>query len=171
MELIKRDSILWNYLTDEIRDLVETGETVLEFLHTHKDTTDISDYSFCVFSFAKAYEGFCKKLLLDMGLIKEHEYYGDRIRIGRLLSPHYKKNKESVFARICEHPGGSEKLSQQLWDVWKRGRNLVFHYFPHNYRKLEYAEAYAIIESIVDAMGTAVNRCVHDEPEKIEKLV
>ncbi|EKD94861.1 MAG: hypothetical protein ACD_25C00193G0001, partial [uncultured bacterium] len=41
----------------------------------------------------------------------------------------------------------------------KRGRNLVFHYFPHNYRRLGYEEALDIINDIVDAMHSSVTNC------------
>jgi len=164
MDLIKRESILWFYLPDEIKDLFETGETVLGFIHEQRGKVEISDYSFCVFSFAKAYEGFLKKLFLDMGIIEQHEYYSDDIRIGRLLSPHFMEDKGSVFYRMCKHPKGGSALSQRLWDVWRNGRNLVFHYFPHNYRKLDYSEAFEIITSIVDTMGVAVTSCVHVSP-------
>ena len=171
MELIKRDSVLWSYLTPEVRGLIETGETVLDFVHEHKDTMNISDYSFCVFSFAKAYEGFLKKLFLDMGFIKQHEYYGDDIRIGRLLSPYFMKEKENVFYRMCNHPRGSENLSHMLWSVWRNGRNLVFHCFPHNFRKLDYAEAFEIVSSIIDVMSLAVASCVRDQPEKVSSII
>jgi len=166
MELIKRDTVLWTYLTAEIKDLIETGETVVGFVNGHKNDPEISDYSFCVFSFAKAYEGFLKKLLLDMGLIGNHEYYGDDIRIGRILSPFYMHEHGNVFTRICGHPRGNKEISQQLWDAWKKARNLVFHYFPHNFRKLNYDEAFSLIILIIDAMDIAVTSCVPPKKEK-----
>lgn len=167
MELIKRDSILWFYLTDDIKDLIETGEIILQFVHEHKGEASISDYSFCVFPFAKAYEGFLKKLFLDMGLIKEHEYYGDEIRIGRLLSPQFMHDKNNVFKRVCKD---SDELAEKLWNVWKRGRNLVFHYFPHNFRKIEYSEVLDIVEAIIEVMADATTSCIHDRPKEIEKI-
>lgn len=165
MQLIKRDSILWNYLTEELQDLIDTGEVVATFVHDHRGEAKIYDYSFIVFSFSKAYEGFLKKLFLDMGLIKEHEYYGDEIRIGRILSPDLLEEKQNVFLRVCNKSEYGVNLSRKLWDVWKRGRNLVFHYFPHNFRKLTYAEAFSIAEAIVDAMTTAVDQCIKEKPK------
>lgn len=166
MELVKRDTFLWSYMTQETRELIETGETVLEFVKSNKDTSELHDYSFCVFSFAKAYEGCLKKLLLDMGLIGNHEYYGDDIRIGRILSPFYMHEHGNVFSRMCAHPRGNKDISQQLWDAWKKGRNLVFHYFPHNFRKLNYEEALYLIMQLLDALDSAVTSCAAPKKEK-----
>jgi len=98
MEVIKRDSALWQYMPDEIRGLLEDGELILNFVHTHHQEDNISDYSFLVFPFAKAYEGFLKRFFLDMKLISKDEYYSDDIRIGRILNPNYikEKSKECV---------------------------------------------------------------------------
>ena len=41
------------------------------------------DYGFVVFASAKAYEGFLKKLFLDMGLITKQQFESDHFRIGR----------------------------------------------------------------------------------------
>ena len=159
MEVIKRDSSLWQYMPDEIRGLIEDGELVLNFVYTHHQEDNISDYSFLVFPFAKAYEGFLKRFFLDMKLISKEEYFSDDIRIGRILNPNYIKEKSNVFERICGKSRGSREVSRKLWQVWKRGRNLVFHYFPHNYRRLGYEEALDIINDIVDAMYSSVTNC------------
>ena len=99
MEVINRDSQLWVYMPDEIKELLEDGETVLTFVYDHKDKSEISDYSFVVFPFAKAYEGFLKRFFLDAGYIKEEEYFSDEIRIGRILNPHYTKSKGNIFPK------------------------------------------------------------------------
>lgn len=159
MEVIKRDSPLWNYMSDEIRGLIEDGEIVLNFVYAYHKEDVISDYSFLVFPFAKAYEGFLKHLFLDMNLITQDEYFSDDIRIGRILNPNYVREKSNVFKRICGKAGGGVEVSRKLWQVWKRGRNLVFHYFPHNYRRLGYEEALDIINDIIEAMNLSVTSC------------
>ena len=159
MELVDRNSYLWNNLSEETRGLIDTGETVLQFVYDYKDRADITDYSFCVFSFAKAYEGFLKKMFLDMGFIKPHEYYGDEIRIGRILSPSFSHEKENLFYKICNHPKGGSDLSNTLWQAWKISRNEVFHYFPHNFKKLGYDEAFKRVTLLIDAMVFAAKRC------------
>lgn len=155
MNVIARDSKLWNYLAPEIQELVEDGEIVLNFVHDNKDKADISDFSFMVFPFAKSYEGFLKRFLLDIRLVSEEDYYGEEIRIGRILSPNYKE-KDSLFDKLEKHSPAAKGLPKKLWLAWKRGRNLVFHYFPMNHRRLSYEDALDLINQIVDAMYTAV---------------
>lgn len=153
MEVIKRDSITWEYLSEEIQGLIVDGELLLDHAKDHMES--ISDYSYLVFPFSKAYEGFLKRLFLDLDLMREDEYYSDEIRIGRVLNPNYMKEKENVFYRLC----GSKEVAKVLWDVWKRGRNQVFHYFPHNFRRLGYDEALGLIKDIVFAMNRAIMAC------------
>jgi hypothetical protein len=160
MEIIERDSFLWSYLPSEIRGLFEDGEIILSFVQRHRETSsEISDYSFLVFPFSKGYEGFLKKFLLDAGLIREDEYYGDDIRIGRILNPGFIHENGNVFNKICDRSPEGKHVSNTLWSVWKRGRNSVFHYFPHNYKKLTYDEALDIINEIIGAMNSAMDHC------------
>ena len=158
MQVIARNSTLWNYMVPEIRDLIEDGEIILNFVYENKHRAEISDYSFIVFPFAKAYEGFLKKFLWDVGLITEDEYYGDEIRIGRLLNPNYEDNT-SVYGKVCRHAESGEEVAQRLWKSWKRGRNTVFHYFPHNFKKLGYDEALDVINDLINAMSEVVSVC------------
>ncbi len=148
-------------MVPEIRDLIEDGEIILSFVHENKHRAEISDYSFIVFPFAKAYEGFLKKFLWNVGLITEDEYYGDEIRIGRLLNPNYKDNT-SIYSKVCNHTKGSKDVPKRLWDAWKRGRNMVFHYFPHNFKKLDYNEALDIINDLINAMSEVTSACVKE---------
>lgn len=158
MQVFNKDSTLWSYLSADIKDLFEDGEIILNFVEKYREKDDITDYSFMVFPFAKGYEGFLKKFLLDTGLIKEEDYYSDDIRIGRILNPNFVKERSNVFNKICRSRD-SKDVPKKLWSVWKRGRNLIFHYFPHNFRKLEYQEAMDLITEIVDAMNSAVMYC------------
>jgi hypothetical protein len=159
MQVINRESTLWQYLSSEIRELIEDGEVVLSFVQKYREKEEISDYSFMVFPFSKAYEGFLKRFLLDVKLIKEEDYYSDDIRIGRILNPNYVKEQSNVFNRLCDSSQSSREIPKRLWSTWKKGRNLVFHYFPHNYRKLNYAEAQEIVLDIVSSMESAVMHC------------
>lgn len=154
-----KQSALWNYLTPDLRGLIEDGDRMLEFVQESLDVVGISDYSFLVFPYAKAYEGFLKVLFLDLGLISQEDYYGDKIRIGRILNPGYLKEMGNIFERLCSHKKGGKKISKYLWQIWIKGRNLVFHYFPNNFRKLSYQEAVDIINSIITAMNKASTEC------------
>ncbi len=160
MELISRKSVLWNYLSLEVRELVTDGEVLLDEAADLHARNAIADYSFMVFPFSKGYEGFLKKLFLDLGLIKEDEYYGDDIRIGRILNPSYIHEVKSVYKKLCGPSGkGKDDVAEQMWEMWRKGRNQVFHYFPHNFRKLSYEEAFDIIKKIIGAMDHAVSKC------------
>lgn len=154
MQLVKRDSKLWAYATEEIKGLIQDGEHLL--IECHSLSGKVSDYSYLVFPFAKAYEGFLKRFFLDLGLIKEDEFYSDDIRIGRVLNPIFMKKKYSVYSKLKKAELADPEMPQQLWEAWTRGRNQVFHYFPHNFRRLSKEEALEIIRAFVDAMKDAV---------------
>lgn len=157
MQVINKKTPLWAYLGEDIKGLLMDGEVLVNDV---KDKPEkISDYSYLVFPFSKAYEGFLKRLFLDLQLIKEDEYYGDEIRIGRILNPHYLEEHGNVFKNLCRSSDRGNEFAEELWTLWKRGRNRVFHYFPHNFRKLSYDEALEIIEGIVRAMEEAVAVC------------
>jgi hypothetical protein len=156
MLVINRKSVLWNYLTEEIQDLITDGEALLIDAPNLKEK--ISDYSYLVFPFAKAYEGFLKKLFLDLGLLKEDEYYGDDIRIGKILNPSYIHELTSVYKKIQPNRNNKD-IAQRLWTAWRKGRNQVFHYFPHNFRKLSYDESMDLIKELVASMDEAVQIC------------
>ena len=97
----------------------------------------------------------CRIFFLDLGLIKEQDYFGDDIRIGRILNPHY-RDKDSVYESLAESKRAGRQLAGLLWDIWKKGRNQVFHYYPHNLRKLSYDEAVLLVSEILAAMETAI---------------
>ena len=157
MQTVERSSRIWEYLPPEIQGLIIDGEMLLE--QAKKQPTIVSDYSYLVFPFSKALEGFLKKFLLDLKLIREDDYYGDDIRIGRILNPHFIKEHNNVFNKLCDAQVGNNDVAEGLWAVWKRGRNQVFHYFPHNFRKLSYDESLSIIKDIIEAMSNAVLKC------------
>lgn len=156
MNTISRDSRLWGYMPDEIKNLVIDGEIILTFVYENKPKSHISDYSFLVFSFAKAYEGYLKYFFMDLGIISEEDYYSNVIRIGRILNPHFLESKENIFKKLEAHKKVKNEVPTQLWKAWKQGRNLVFHYFPRNFRRLSYNEALDVINQIIDAMYASI---------------
>ena len=157
--MIDRESFLWSYLQPELKELVNDGELLILHAKDADLSTRINDFSFLVFPFAKAYEGFLKKLFLDLGMIHYDDYYGDEIRIGRLLNPHYKHENHNVFQKMCNHSLEGKNLSKRLWETWKNGRNLIFHYFPHNFKRLSFDQAVNEIDEIVASMGAAIIGC------------
>ena len=123
MEVIKRDSALWQYMPDEIRGLLEDGELILNFVHAHHQEDNISDYSFLVFPFAKAYEGFLKQLFKDIKFISRLDYISDHLRLGKLMSPNLirKLGERSLYEKIRIKT--NTELADKIWHVWKTGRN------------------------------------------------
>ncbi len=159
MYTIDKTSFFWNYLSVGQKGLIEEGSYLFEDIKTHPDAR-ITDYSYLVFPFAKAYEGFLKKLFLDLGFIPQQVYEGDHFRIGKALNPHLEKflRHESIYDKIIS-VCGSRNLADELWNVWKKGRNMVFHYFPHNFRALSLTDAENIINEMLTVMERAVKEC------------
>lgn len=117
---------------------------------------ELSDYSYLVFPFAKLYEGFLKQLFRDLGIITERDYQSAHFRVGKVLSPNMAGllRQRSAYGQLTKRYGIG--LADTLWNTWKEGRNLVFHYFPHNFRRLSFEEANGIIRMIEISMADAV---------------
>lgn len=155
MKQIPEGSVLWQYLSPEMRRLASDGQLLIDDRKLHPNE-QLSDYSYLVFPFAKLYEGFLKQLFRDLGVIDEHDFRSDHFRIGKALSPNLARRlgRRSAWQQIVNRFG--EDLARRLWHTWKEGRNLVFHYFPHNYRALTQAQAEALISSLNETMEDAV---------------
>ncbi len=138
-----------------MQQLLRDGEFLVEDSIRHHDAPP-TDFSYLVFPFAKLYEGFLKKLFLDSHIITERDYHSDHFRIGKVLSPNLARRlgEKSAYAQISNRHGN--ELAARLWHTWKEGRNLVFHYFPHNYHKLSRKEAVEIIHRLVYTMTESV---------------
>lgn len=159
MFLLRDDSPLKGFLGTYLASLIADGENLLKTVE--ESNSYFTDYSFLVFPFAKAYEGFLKDLFFRLGIISEREYAGHRFRIGKALNPELEKrfrHRESVYDRLANYCPGSN-IANELWDVWKRGRNLTFHYFPQNHHKLSLQEAKYLIIDILGIMERALREC------------
>ena len=119
------------------------------------------DYAFIVFPAAKAYEGFLKKLFLDMGFISPEDYYGKHFRVGKALNPSLEKElreREGVYDKIVQYCGG-EDLAGKMWFCWKECRNLLFHWFPNEKNAISLVEAKEKVNLIVETIDSAFGRC------------
>lgn len=152
---LKTGSPLWVYLSKAQRSLARDGEFLIADSAHHTDE-DPTDFSYLVFPFAKMYEGFLKQLFFDLEMITKEQYEGPLFRIGKALSPHMirRLGDASVFKQL-EHEY-TRQFAVSLWETWKEGRNLVFHYFPHNIRSLTRDQAVGLVQRIIDAMDEAV---------------
>ena len=155
--MIDHGSPLWNYLSDQERILADDGAFLIADSEIHKDQ-DPTDCSYLVFPYAKLYEGFLKDLFRDLGIIEEREYRSNHFRIGKVLSPNLARRlgKRSAYEQICNQY--SAELAETLWHAWKEGRNLVFHYFPADFRLLSKEQALSCITTLIHAMEICVTR-------------
>ena len=153
--MIDKQSPLWNYISTGQKGLLEEGFFLLEDTKQHPNK--LTDYSYIVFPFAKAYEGFLKQFFLDLGFINDHQYQSTHFRIGKVLNPNLRMHlgKNSVYIKLVKLRNDID-LADELWSAWKQGRNLLFHYFPHNLRAITLEEAETLINQIVLAMEHAL---------------
>lgn len=149
----------WKYLQEPMRDLVEESFVLLE--REERMQEKLHDYSFVVFPMAKAYEGFLKKLFLDMKLIAERQYYGEHFRIGRALNPSLPKRYRAgwVYGKLVAACQGKEELPLAMWEAWKRARNRIFHFFPDHHEFISLEEARGLIGGISAIMDKALVGC------------
>lgn len=152
-------SVWWEYVSHDIQELLEESLVLLDTVKSWNLT--FHDYSFVVFPAAKAYEGFLKKLFLDMKLISSDDYYGKHFRIGKSLNPQLEKrlrNDDWVYAKLAEYCGGKE-LPDFLWNTWKQSRNMVFHWFPNEANAITKEEAKDRVNMIIQAFDRAFESC------------
>jgi len=154
--MILQGSLLWQYLSETQKQLASDGELLLEDRDRHPNE-HLSDYSYLVFPYAKLYEGFLKQLFLDLSVISQREYESKHFRVGKVLSPNLVRRlgERSAYGHIAKRYGKS--LADTLWNTWKQGRNLVFHYFPHNVSRLNLLAAKALVEMIILTMTESVD--------------
>lgn len=160
MDLLSQ-KIWWGYLENDLQELLKQALLLEEvFGKQEKTKKEFDDYSFLVFPAAKAYEGFLKKLFLDLGFITQEDYYGKRFRVGKALNPALEERywDESVYRKIVDLQKNNV-LAEKLWETWKQGRNLVFHWFPDEKRALSYEEAKGKISLIIETIDLAYRDC------------
>jgi len=149
--LINKESQFWLYLSQGQKDLLDEGLYLMnDIIRDH--AYQFKDYSFLVFPFAKAYEGFLKQIFRDKKLISRLDYISDHLRLGKLMSPNLigKLGDKSLYKKIQEQY--SQELADKVWNVWKNGRNQIFHYFPHNIKAISFNESRGICMDIIRTM-------------------
>lgn len=166
MEVNLRRKPWYDYLEEDLRELLEQSFELIEKVPSWQNVVSdgrqgFHDYSFIVFPAAKAYEGFLKKLFLDLGFISRDDYYGRHFRIGKALNPQLElkfREVESVYDKLVDFSQGKE-LADELWDTWRTCRNLVFHWFPDEKRAISFDEAKVRVEKIVSSIDMAFREC------------
>lgn len=155
----------WDYINEDLRELLDQSLLLINIFEDrekrNEGKSEFHDWAFIAFPAAKAYEGFLKTLFKDLGFITEEEFYGKHFRIGRALNPELEKilrDREGVYDRIVNYCGG-RSLADTLWETWKRGRNLLFHWFPNERNAIGFDEAKETVEKILGAMDMAFESC------------
>ena len=151
----------FEYLDKPMRELVEEAYYLLDREEVAGES--LVDYSFVVFPMAKAYEGFVKKYLFDIGLLDEKTYLGKQFRIGRSLNPGLPEKYrdewwlfDDMVERCREGMGKKAKnLPMKMWKAWKEGRNRIFHYFVGEEGEIDLVKARERIESFREVMEQA----------------
>lgn len=149
----------WGYLPNDLQDSLELSFKLADMSSTWSKR--FHDYSFIVFPAAKAYEGFLKKLFLDMGFISQADYHGKHFRIGKALNPDLdEKYKDDgwVYKDLSNFCGG-DVLPEKLWKTWRESRNLLFHWFPNEKNAVGHNEAVERLLSIVGAIDEVFSAC------------
>lgn len=149
----------WNYLPEDLQESLELSFVLADMSSTW--SKKFYDYSFIVFPAAKAYEGFLKKLFLDMGFITKGDYYGKHFRIGKSLNPELEdkyKDEDWVYEKLANYCHGKE-IPDKLWKTWRESRNLVFHWFPEEKNIVSHAEAVEKLLMVVGAIDNVFSAC------------
>ena len=163
MNLFLEEKVWWSYLGKDLRQLLAESRLLAKRVGQWQEKFD--DYSFVVFPAAKAYEGFLKRLFLDLGFISKEDFYGKRFRVGKALNPSLEtrfRKKESVYDKIVESCGGKE-LADKMWYTWKTCRNLLFHWFPNEKNTISFPEAQKRILLVIETMDEVFRECMIKE--------
>jgi len=155
----------WDYLGEDLQKLLTTSEFIYSAVKSWGADLPagkkvLHDYSFVVFPAAKAYEGFLKKMFLDLKFITEDDYYGKHFRIGKALNPSLPRElkREGVYDKVVQYCQG-RVLADKLWETWKLSRNLTFHWFPNEKNAITLAEAGERVEMVIGAIDMAFKEC------------
>lgn len=157
--------VWWSYLGGDLQKLLETSKFLVSTVKSWGadlpgGEKEFNDYAFVVFPAAKAYEGFLKKMFLDLGFITEDDYFGKHFRIGKSLNPSLPKEirKDEVYGKIVKYCNG-ESLANTLWETWRVSRNLTFHWFPDEKNAITLEEAVERIDMIISAIDQSFVSC------------
>jgi len=128
-------------------------------------SSEYFDYSYIVMPSAKAFEGFIKDVVFDLGLISRERYEGKRFRVGKALNPEIARQHPDGFEilyddlkKLCH----GERLPALLWQAWTQCRNQVFHYFVNRPQRISLEQAEARVHQLVSAMEITTQVCKID---------
>lgn len=154
----------FRYVSPSLQKLIRTS---IELYVSHMENPGTyEDYTFIIFPLSKAYEGFLKQYLRDLGLISKKTYEGKRFRIGRAMNPDIRQNQRDeywLFDNVAEICG--KELARQMWNTWLECRNQRFHYFPGKEQTLSFDN----IEKYLQMMVTTMDQAVACQPSLLKQ--
>ncbi len=141
----------YQFLEEDQKTLVKTSISLYEMAIAVEP--QFEDYSFVIFPMSKAYEGFLKKYLFEMGLISEKVYFGKKFRIGRSLNPDLSARHRDEYWHYdnIEKMCGKE-VGRDMWNTWLECRNGLFHYFPGKSKTLNIYQAHDYLMMLTTTM-------------------
>jgi len=156
----------WGYIERDLQELLRQAIVLVETVEEWQTEgrSKFHDYSFVVFPAAKGYEGFLKKLFLDLQFIKEEDYFGKRFRIGKSLNPSLdrrRRAKYGVYDRVVEYCRGNE-LADDMWETWTKCRNQLFHWFPNEKKAINFTQAKDKVQMVFDTIEKSFQACKID---------
>ena len=164
MSLSLDKHLWWTYIHEDLRELLKQSFFLVKIFRAREKSSqqpEFHDYAFIVFPAAKSYEGFLKTLFHDLGFINDEDFNGKRFRVGKALNPSLESNlreKEGVYDKMVTFCQGTY-LADNLWETWKKSRNLLFHWFPQERNAVTFGEAKERIDSILSTMDLAFKEC------------
>ena len=164
MSLSLDKHLWWTYIHEDLRELLKQSFFLVKIFRAREKSSqqpEFHDYAFIVFPAAKSYEGFLKTLFHDLGFINDEDFNGKRFRVGKALNPSLESNlreKEGVYDKMVTFCQGTY-LADNLWETWKKSRNLLFHWFPQERNAVTFGEAKERIDSIISTMDLAFKEC------------
>ena len=93
---------IWRYFSQAQKDLIEEGLYLKDDI-VRDHAFQFKDYSFLIFPFAKAYEGFLKQLFKDVKFISHLDYISDHLRLGKLFIPSPRCKIRAEIALSANH--------------------------------------------------------------------
>ncbi len=142
-------------LEPEIQDLIRLSLTLYQ---RELDSGQVlTDYAHVVLPCAKAYEGFLKHYLNQLGLVSNRVVMSKKFRIGRALNPDVPPKQRDEWwlfddlVRLC-----SRQTAQEMWESWLICRNKIVHFYPGQFTMLSLVEAGQHITRLTQAIASAL---------------
>lgn len=143
------------FLPDHGQRLVVTSQELYD--REARLQSAFSSYSFVVFPMAKAYEGFIKSYLHQMGILPKKGYQDHKFRIGRALNPDISpQHKDEWWLYDDLERACSPKTARLIWDTWVECRNRIFHFYFDDEIPMPLSVAKQKLLQLSEAMDEAV---------------